>query len=465
MLAAPHPIQPDVPISHSHLTLESTLEALRLHHEQLESECLGKEIYERFSHDPLLPGVILTEQGKFVGMISRRRFMEQMSRPYGLELFLKRSLSVLYPFINAQLLIFSHNTPIVTAARESLQRPPELLYEPVLVQLQPQVYGLVDVHELLIAQSQIHELARQMINEQNEAQMIQTEKMATLGRIIASVAHEILNPVNFVSGNLNYLSLYIKDLLKVISAYEVELPNPSEQTQHLKEEIGFSFLLEDLPRMLDSVKIGAERLRSVVGSLRNFSYMDESRRKPANLHDCIDNTLLILNSRIKQGIHINKAYSDLPLVACYAGQISQVFMNLISNAIDALEEVLRSQRTVLAKQLATPSLALEPEEITIDRSWQPEIKITTGLIEATIADEVTTWVFVRIADNGPGIPPEIQARIFETFFTTKPVGKGTGLGLAISHQIVTEKHQGKLNLRSEPGAGTEFEVLLPLIPV
>jgi signal transduction histidine kinase len=440
-----YPTQLATRASHPELTLESTLEVLPLYEHQIEISCPGEEVSKLFAEDPILPGIILIDRGKLVGMLSRRRFMEHMSRPYALELFLKRSLAVLYSFLETEVLVLPDDTPIVQAARQSLQRQSELLYEPIVVQSKSQRYGLVDVHKLLVAQSQIHELAKQLINEQTQAQLIQTEKMALLGRTIASVAHEILNPINFVSGNLDYLSNYIRDLFQVLSVYEQEVLS-SAKVDAVKEETSFDFLRQDLPRLIDSLKLGSERLRGVAESLRNFSHMDESKRRFANLHDCIDNTLMILNSRIKREIQVIRHYGNLPLVSCYSGQLSQVFMNIISNAVDALSE----------KAAAQPSRAMS-------QSWHPQIELTTALCQPPTGEtNASEWVSIKITDNGPGIPPEIQERIFEIFFTTKPVGKGTGLGLAISHQIVTEKHSGKLNLKSQPGVGTEFEILLPL---
>jgi signal transduction histidine kinase len=188
--------------------------------------------------------------------------------------------------------------------------------------------------------------------------------------------------------------------------------------------------------------MGSERLTKIVGSLQNFSHLDESKRQPADLHECIESSLIILNNRLKVGIQIIKFYGDLPLVNCYSGQLSQVFMNIISNAIDALTEKIN-------------------EQAVSSRTWQPKIEISTDIVERSDSE----WVSVRIADNGSGIPPNIQKRIFETFFTTKPVGKGTGLGLAISHQIVTQIHGGHLLMRSVPETGTEFQILLPLVQV
>ncbi|MBD1832396.1 ATP-binding protein [Cyanobacteria bacterium FACHB-472] len=411
------------------LSLESTLQELSLYHFQIEASCQGKEVAQRFEVNKLLPGVILTTENKFVGMISRGRFLEQMSRPYGLELFLKRSLKSLYEFAATNFLKLPGDTLIVTAAKLSLQRPPELLNEPIVVELANGVYRLIDVHQLLVAQSQIHELTTQLLDEQTQAQMLQAEKMATLGRMVAEIAHEIKNPVNCINGNSAFMSTYCQDLMQLVAAYEAE-PNISAKIVDLKKEIELDFLLEDLPKLIESMKVSAERLTKIVSGLQNFSHLDENKRQTVDLHECIESTLLILNNPLKNGIEVIKNYGDLPLVSCYSGQLSQVFMNIISNAIDALGEAK-------SKENAHPNFLPA-------RNWHPQIQITTEVLETKDSE----WVVIKISDNGPGIKPEIQKRIFETFFTTKPVGKGTGLGLAISNQIVTQKHGGKLFVRS-----------------
>jgi signal transduction histidine kinase len=328
----------------------------------------------------------------------------------------------------------------VEAARRSLQRPAEMLYEPIVVELEAGTYRLLDVHQLLVAQSNIHELATQLLNEQTQAQLIQTEKMATLGQMLASIAHEIKNPVGCITCNFEFLCNYCEKLMTVLSAYEIEITDISDSLAELKQDSDIEFILEDLPKILNSMGAGSERLTKIVGGLQYFSHLSETKRQPADIHECIENTLIILNNRLnKAGIKIIKTYGDLPLINCYSGQLSQVFMNLISNAIDAL----------------TDQRSEQPRDI---QAWQPLIEISTEIVERSGAE----WLSVRIVDNGQGMPPEIQQRIFEMFFTTKPVGKGTGLGLTISHQIVTQKHGGELLLRSQPDKGTEFQVLLPL---
>lgn len=420
------------------LHLDSTIDQLDLYDFQIDWSKPGQEVAQAFYSNPLIPGVILKDRNHLVGIISRWKFLEHMSRPYGIELFSRRPLKTLYKFIKSEYLLFPANTLIVMAARRVLQRSPELLDEPVIVESMPGYYRILDVHQLLIAQSQIHELATKVIKEQNKAQLIQTEKLASLGQMVAGIAHEIRNPVQCISGNIGFLANYFNDLFNLVNAYQNEINQDSETISNLKQEIDFDFLKEDLHKVIQTLQVATNRLTQIVGSMRNFSHMDGSDRQPANLHQCIDSTLLILESRLKQGITVKKNYGELPEVKCYSGQLSQVFMNLIVNALDALKEK--------AEQPETPA------------DWQPIIEITT----TTKTINLLPWVSVKVADNGPGIKPEIQQKIFDNFFTTKPVGKGTGLGLTITQQIIIEKHHGQIKLNSEVGVGTEFEVLLPV---
>lgn len=425
------------------LNLESTLEELTLYDFAIEASEPGEALARAFAQNPLMPGAILVEGEKFVGMISRRRFLEHLSRPYGLELFSKRPLRTLHNFTKTQHLIIPSNTLIVLAARRSLQRSPQLLYEPIVVELEPDVYRLLDVHQLLVAQSKIHELTTKMLQEQTRSHMIQTEKMASLGRMVAGVAHEIKNPVNCISGNMGFLTNYVQDVLDLLSVYEEEMTDKSDRLRELESDIDLEFLREDFPKIVQAIEVSAHRLTKIVGGMQNFSHMDETARKPADLHECIDSTLLILHNRIKYDIELNKNYGELPPVECYSGQLSQVFMNLLSNAVDALMERLEAEKA----------------NAKVDANWTPRIEIATELLQI---EDNFDWAVIRIRDNGPGIPKDIQKRIFETFFTTKPVGKGTGLGLAISNEIIKDKHKGKLNLNSQVGIGTEFEIMLPV---
>jgi PAS domain S-box-containing protein len=278
--------------------------------------------------------------------------------------------------------------------------------------------------------------------KQTQAQLVQTEKMSSLGQLVAGVAHEINNPVSFIYGNLVYANEYVKDLLRLLDLYQQHYPQPHSAIQQEADAIELDFLIKDLPKLLNSMRTGAERIQEIVLSLRNFSRMDEAEVKPVNVHEGIDSTLMILQNRLREtaghpGIEVIKHYNPLPDVECYAGQLNQVFMNILSNAIDALDEYNRIRSSEEIKQ--NPSI----------------ITIRTALMSPQ-------WVQIGIADNGPGMNETVRHRIFEPFFTTKSVGKGTGLGLSISYQVITEKHGGTLSCVSTPGQGAEFIIQLPL---
>ncbi|GAB4187486.1 MAG: hypothetical protein Fur006_27380 [Coleofasciculaceae cyanobacterium] len=273
-----------------------------------------------------------------------------------------------------------------------------------------------------------------------QAQLVQSEKMSALGQMVAGVAHEINNPINFIHANISYTEQYILDMLRLLNLYTKNYPNPPSEIQVEFTNIDLDFIISDLPRILSSMKKGSDRIRSIILSLRNFSRLDESEIKQVNIHEGIDSTLLILQNKLepKQGIpaiEIIKKYGNLPLIECYAGQLNQVFFNIFNNAIEAIDEILE-------KRFAENS------------SFFPQIRISTEFLES---DEI----LIRIADNGSGMTENEIRQIFNPFFTTKPVGKGTGLGLAICYQIVVEKHKGILKCKSEPGQGTEFWIQIP----
>jgi two-component system, NtrC family, sensor kinase len=266
--------------------------------------------------------------------------------------------------------------------------------------------------------------------KETQAQLIQTEKMSSLGQMVAGIAHEINNPINFIHGNLHHAYEYVTQLLKLLELYQRYYPNSSTDISEFEADIDFEYLVSDLPKLLQSMRLGTERIASIVLSLRNFSRLDEAERKPVNVNEGIESTLLILHHRLKQNfkhspITIQKNYGDLPLVECYAGQLNQVFMNIINNAIDACTNA----------------------------ESDPTIAIKTTKLERHI--------MVEIADNGIGMSPVVKKHLFDPFFTTKPVGQGTGLGLSISYQIVVEKHRGILHYESEIGKGTRFFIQIP----
>lgn len=285
---------------------------------------------------------------------------------------------------------------------------------------------------------------RATLNElkRTQNQLVQSEKMSALGQLVAGVAHEINNPVTFIYSNLSHADKYTQDLVRVVDAYQKLYPEANPDLEELIEEVDLAYLIDDLPQLLTSMRVGAQRIRDIVRSLRNFSRLDESEFKAVNLHDGIESTLMILQNRLKAkpgspAIEIVRCYGNLPLVECYAGQINQVLMNILSNAVDALEE--RDARR-------------SPSELDAAAS---RITITTAVVNQQS-------VQVVIADNGVGIPPQLQSHIFDPFFTTKSIGKGTGLGMSISYKIITDKHQGKLTCTSESGLGTSFTIEIPI---
>jgi signal transduction histidine kinase len=289
------------------------------------------------------------------------------------------------------------------------------------------------VHSARIAQEQAAKLEVTLCElQQAQTQLVQAEKMSSLGQMVAGIAHEINNPVSFIFGNLTYTEEYARNLMKLVQMYRDEYPEPSPALQEEIEVLELDFVLDDLPKMLSSMQMGATRIRDIVRSLRNFSRLDESDMKKVNIHEGIDSTLMILEHRLKvqperPAIQLVKEYGKLPLVECYAGLLNQVFMNIIANAIDVLQE-----------SLDNPGI----------------IRIRTE-VEGTLA-------VIRISDNGAGMTDQVKQRIFDPFYTTKRVGSGTGMGLAISHSIIVEKHKGEIKCFSVVGKGTEFIIQIPI---
>ncbi|MDX2229088.1 MAG: ATP-binding protein [Leptolyngbyaceae cyanobacterium bins.349] len=301
--------------------------------------------------------------------------------------------------------------------------------------------------ELIAANAQLESEARYLQQtlvelRQTQAQLIQAEKMSSLGQLVAGIAHEVNNPVNFVHGNLTHVQEATEGLLSLVNAYQQRYPHPDPAIQAIADEIDLDFLRQDLPKLVGSMQTGTDRIREIVLSLRNFSRMDEAQFKSVDIHEGIESTLLILQHRLgtkadHAKIEVIRDYGNLPLVECYPGQLNQVLMNILANAVDALEEQINSSK------------AWEMDEMPAQR-----ITIQTSVVDSD-------WIQIAIANTGPNIPEAVQSRIFNPFFTTKPVGKGTGMGMAISYQIIVEKHGGKLECISTPEQDTTFVIHIP----
>ncbi|MGD1910053.1 MAG: response regulator [Rivularia sp. (in: cyanobacteria)] len=280
--------------------------------------------------------------------------------------------------------------------------------------------------------------------KQTQLQLVQTEKISSLGQLVAGVAHEINNPIGFISTNLYYADQYIEDLLKLVHIFQANCSNPGSEVEEQIEAMDLEHIEKDLPKIMSSMKLGTDTIKGIMQSLRNFSRSDGTNKKFVDIHEGIEATLMILQHRLKAypkrpAIQVLKEYSILPKVKCYPGQLNQVFMNLLANAIDVLEE------SMIDCQYSTDNHHMIKK---------PQIRIVTTIDKHQ--------VIVKIADNGKGMPQSVQHEIFQPFFTTKPEGKGTGLGLSISHQIITENHGGNLQCISCSGKGTEFLIQIPL---
>ncbi|MEH1889122.1 MAG: response regulator [Nostoc sp.] len=277
--------------------------------------------------------------------------------------------------------------------------------------------------------------------QQTQTQLIQAEKVAALGQLTAGIAHEVNNPINFIAGNLNFVEQYVHEIVNLLYLYQKYLPEPPDEIQNAIQKSDINFLLNDLSKIIQSMQLGTDRVTEIVSYLNNFSRHREDGKKLANLHEGLESTLLILGHRFKQNanhpaIQLIKEYGNLPLIECFASEINQVFMNLFCNAIDAIEEIYQN------KYLGT------------NYQYHGVIKIKT--------EAIGEQVILRIADNGSGINKAEKTKIFDAFYTTKPVGKGTGLGLSIAYQIVVNNHHGKLTYHSQPGEGIEFIIELPI---
>ncbi len=445
------------------LKIDSTLQELPLWEVEVELNFFGSDLVKPFKDEPLLPGVVITNNRQYVGMISRRRFFEHMSRPFSLELFLNRPIETfLNIFKIEEEFVISETSSVIEATNLALQRSPEFVYEPIIVKTGSEKYCLLDFQELLLAYSQIHALTLFHLQQAQEEtktpnadvrelqqidiKLLHREKITALRQIVSSIANEINNPANFIAGKLIHASRYIQQLLQLINLYQQQYPEPTVEIQRVINQVELDNITTDLSKLTDSMKTGIDRIRQFIHALRNFS-TEESEKKSVDLHESIDSTLIILQSRLKsktygQNITVIKEYAKLPLVECYPGQMNLVLMNIINYVIDAFP--------------AENEPWLIDGEKDKNSYLSPTIRIRTELLNSKT-------VVIRIANNAVKIPERVGQKIFAPLFNSKSNGKLTELELSISHEIIVEKHGGQLECLPALEQGTEFIIKIPVM--
>jgi signal transduction histidine kinase len=435
------------------IDLESTIAQLPLSQFAIDIDCLGRELAQVFEAHPRLQGAILISAGQFKGMLPRAVFLEYLLRPHGQDWFLKEPLRVLYSYLRGQpILMLPSTTPILQAAHQALRRSPDLANHPIVVAA-PSAdegadlpYYLLNPSDLNLAQWQLRGIEAQVRYERSQLQLLQNEKMAQLGRLVDGVAHEILDPISFIWGNLAHVDTYSKTLITLLQAYEALLPEPPPALASMREALEIDYLTEDLPMIVTSLQTGAERLAKLASSLQNFCHLDEVHPKPVDIHALLDNTLLLLRSRVNNNIDIVKSYGQLPPIPCFPGQISQVLMNILSNAVKKLLHQAISQRIsqdLQSPDLASPDLGVETREASRPR---PTIWISTSLFSApNRSGKISLWLRLCITNNGPAIPASHIQQIEACFAEPHRADKHSRL--AMSHQLIA-KNQGSLEVRS-----------------
>ena len=446
----------------SALGISSTLRDLPLYTFSIAADCTVQVLINAFMKMPDLPGAVVVDTGR-ISVLSRQQFLECWLYLGQSETFTTASIRWVISQANRKALILPDRTSILVGARQAFKRPIEQQNEPIVIEANKGHYQLLDARTLNVASWQIRGIETQIRYERLQMQLLQSEKMAALGRLVDGVAHEILDPVSFIWGNFSYITNYTEQQSALIAAYEAALPDPPPEIVEQREEIEFDYLRSDLPAAIASARSGAYRLRQLATSLQNFCHIDEVHPRPTDLNTLLDGTLRLLKSRLVSPINIECSYGKLPPVPCFPGQLSQVFMNIFTNAIDSL--LAQIQQDDYASGDPTPL----PEK-------EPAITVTTCVLSNShkpISDpNESRWVSIIITDNGPGLLPETKAHILKSFSTESRSRRETGL--AMSYQIITAKHSGKFWLRSfhaceqdatrstQLQTGTEFEILLPL---
>ncbi len=447
----------------------SQLKELPLHHFTIDFAAVdsqyftGTALAAAFQTSSQVPAVVLVEGNRLLGVIVRSVFFELMLDGNGSPSpFLQQPLRAFLQYLCTPVLKLSGEMTILVSAQRALRRDSKSLGGPILVELEPGKYSLLDFHTLNIAYWQIRGIETQIAYERMQLQMIRNDKMASLGRLVNGVAHEILDPVSFIWGNLSHLSNYVKDVMQVLDRYELELPDPSEAMVALRSDLEIEYLREDIPKTLQSIKTGADRLTKLASSLQNFCHIDEVYPKATDMHDCLDSVLLLLKSHLKGEIMVEKSYGAFPTVPCFVGQITQVFLNILSYLV----------RQVLAQSVMDRVL----EDLPLPRGEQefgmggaavrPQLYVMTEVCSIDVSG--MRWASIRLGCNGEPISLLEQQQLMQDFTHDNPLTRESSLMMA--YRIITIRHQGVMKIRTannpidhlNPGISTEFEVLIPI---
>ncbi len=426
------------------LGLEATLADLPTYACDIDVTVTGLALADWLARYPRVPGAIVTDRGRLQGTIARQQLLEFSIRPYGASI-LEQPVRALWGYLERDCLILPVELPIVQAMKRAVSRSIGLLTDPIVVQLGND-YRLLDTRSLIVADWQIRGIETQARYERMQLQAIQNDKMASLGRLVDGVAHQILDPVGFIWGNLSHLGNYGEQLVSLVEAYRQWAERSGQAIPptitDLEESVDFDFLRDDLPALLASLRNGAERLKAIVSSLQNFCHLDEVYPHPTDLHNRINSIVLLLQSRLSVQIEFVRNYGSLPPVCCYASQIDRALMAVLVNAVDALVD-----RATRVKVNAIAPSAAE----------QPYIEINTWVERDAAA---TSWAVISIADNGPGLSLTQRQRILASFQFDRHRVKETGL--TATHHIITSRHGGLLDLLDRPSGGLEVVIRLPL---
>ena len=438
---------------------ESVLQDLPLHRFNVDLSITGADLAMLFQRSPDVPGaVILNADASLMGVVTRSVFFELMLDGAGNSSpFLQQPLQTFSRYVCSPVLKFSGDSGILVSAKRALRQISKAVGEPILVSVLGD-YFLLDFHTLNIAYWQICGIETQISYEQIQIQMIRNDKMASLGRLVNGVSHEILDPVSFIWGNLSHLSRYVKDVMQVLDRYELELPTPSNEMIELRSDLEIDYLREDIPKTLQSIKTGADRLTKLATSLQNFCHIDEVYPKATDIHDCLDSVLLLLKSHLKNEIDVEKFYGALPTVPCFIGQVTQVFLNVFSYLV----------RQILVKSVTDRVLEELPLPYCEDHSPSEPPKLWIMTEVCSIDSSGIRWVSVRLGCNGEPISLAEQQQLMNDFMYGNSLTRESSLVMA--YRVVTTRHQGMMKLRTahnpidhlDPGISTEFEILMPI---